>query len=45
MDGRTTLDDDSAGFGMEEVSTVWLPDQSNDRPRYVVTAEVTAIST
>lgn len=45
MDGRTTLATGTAGFGMQEVSCVWLPDPDNDRPRYVVTAEVTAIST
>ncbi len=26
-------------------SVLWLPDPDNDRPRYVVTAEVTAINT
>lgn len=30
--------------GVNVESVVWLPDADNDRPRYVVTAEVTAIS-
>lgn len=29
--------------GASVQSVVWLPDPSNDRPRYVVTAEVTAL--
>ena len=32
-------------FGCNVESVTWLPDPTNDRPRYSVTAEVTAITT
>jgi hypothetical protein len=31
-------------FGANVESVTWLPDPTNDRPRYVLTAEVTAIT-
>jgi hypothetical protein len=31
-------------FGANVESVTWLPDPANDRPRYVLTAEVTAIT-
>jgi hypothetical protein len=44
--GRTALTATVAAFGITVVGgPLWLPDPDNDRPRYVVTAEVTAIST
>lgn len=42
--GRTALDGSVDAFGITEQSCVWLPDADNARPRYSVTAEVTAIS-
>jgi len=44
VNGRTTLKSGVAAFGITVESVVWLPDPDNDRPRYSVTAEVTAIS-
>lgn len=35
--------DGSDVAGITVQSVIWLPDPSNDRPRYVVTAEATAI--
>jgi hypothetical protein len=42
--GRTALTASVDAFGIELAGMNWLPDQDNDRPRYVVTAEVTAIA-
>lgn len=41
--GRTTLSSDVDGFGITVAGVVRAPDPDNGRPRYVVTAEVTAI--
>lgn len=43
--GRTALTASVAAFGIDAVGIGWSPDPDNDRPRYVVTAEVTAVST
>lgn len=43
--GRTALTASVAAFGIDTVGIGWSPDPDNDRPRYVVTAEVTAVST
>lgn len=43
--GRTALSPTVDAAGITVQSVVWLPDPANDRPRYSVTAEVTAIST
>jgi len=43
--GRTALTATVAAFGIEIVGVAWAPDPDDDRPRYVVTAEVTSIST
>lgn len=43
--GRTALSSTVDAAGIVVQSVVWLPDPSNDRPRYSLTAEVTAIST
>jgi hypothetical protein len=43
--GRTALNSSVDAAGIFVQSVVWLPDPANDRPRYSVTAEVTAIST
>lgn len=40
----TPLTADVDAFGIDVQSVIWLPDPANDRPRYTVTAEVTAIS-
>ena len=40
--GSASLTGIEAGVNVESV--LWLPDPDNDRPRYVVTAEVAAIS-
>jgi len=42
--GRTTLATGVDAFGAEVVGVVWLPDADNARPRYSVTAEVTAMA-
>lgn len=42
---RTALSSTVDAAGISVQSVVWLPDPDNDRPRYSVTAEVTAIST
>lgn len=44
IDGRTVLATGTAAFGVSVESTIWLPDPDNDRPRYIVTVEVTVIS-
>lgn len=44
LKNRTALSDDVDAFGIEVLSVVWAPDPEDDRPRYVVTAEVSAIS-
>lgn len=41
---RTELATGIYAFGFNVESSIWLPDPDNDRPRYVVTAEGTAIS-
>jgi hypothetical protein len=41
---RTVVGSTVALFGAHVESVLWLPDPDNDRPRYVVTAEVTAMS-
>jgi hypothetical protein len=43
--GRVALNSSVDAAGIFVQSVVWLPDPANDRPRYSVTAEVTAIST
>jgi len=43
--GRTALTATVAAFGIDVIGMAWAPDPDNDRPRYVVTAEVTAVST
>ena len=42
--GKTELTASVDAFGINVESVVWLPDPNNDRPRYVVTVDVTAIS-
>lgn len=44
VDRRTALTASVHALGISVESVVWLPDPDNDRPRYVVTAEVTALS-
>ena len=44
VNGRTTLTSGVDAFGITVESVVWAPDPDNDRPRYSVTAEVTAIA-
>lgn len=44
ISGRTTLTSGVIGHGAEVAGVVWAPDPDNGRPRYVVTAEVTATS-
>jgi hypothetical protein len=41
----TLLTTGVTAHGVNVESVLWLPDPDNDRPRYSVTAEVTAIST
>lgn len=41
---RTTLTTGVDVFGINVESVVWAPDPDNDRPRYAITAEVTAIA-
>ena len=41
---RTQLAPGVDAFGINVDSVIWAPDPSNDRPRYIVTAEVTAIA-
>lgn len=41
---RTTLTTGVDVFGANVEADIWAPDPDNDRPRYVLTAEVTAIS-
>lgn len=43
MNGPTTLAGGTVGFGVQEAGVIWAPDPDNDRPRYAVTAEVTAV--
>lgn len=43
--GRTPLTAAVAAFGLNVVGRLWLPDQDNDRPRYVLSVEVTSIAT
>lgn len=43
MRDRTVLNPEVDAFGAEVLSVVWSPDPADDRPRYSVTAEVTAI--
>ena len=42
--GRTSLTAGVVAFGLNVESVVWLPDPENDRPRYVITVDVTAMS-
>lgn len=42
--GRTTLASGVDAFGVQVAGVVRAPDPDNGRPRYVVTAEVTSIS-
>lgn len=42
--GRTAMTASVDAFGFVEQTCIWLPDPDNDRPRYSVTAEVTALS-
>lgn len=44
VSNRTALTSAVDVFGIEVVSVVWAPDPEDDRPRYVVTAEVAAMS-
>lgn len=44
VDRRTALSASVDALGISVESVVWLPDPDNDRPRYVVTAEVTTLS-
>lgn len=44
VDHRTALNASVDALSITEVGCVWSPDPDNDRPRYSVTAEVTAIS-
>ena len=44
VDRRTALSADVDALGINVETVVYLPDPDNARPRYVVTAEVTAVS-
>lgn len=41
----TALNDDVTAYGANVASDLWRPDPANDRPRYILTVEVTARST
>lgn len=45
VNGSTVLSGTTIALGINVESVVWLPDPDSDRPRYVVTAEVTAMVT
>jgi len=45
VNGPTLLDAHTTCHGITVESVVWLPNPDDDRPRYVVTAEVTSIRT
>lgn len=45
IDGRTALAPGVAAFGVSVAGVVRAPDPNNGRPRYVITAEVTAMAT
>jgi hypothetical protein len=45
INGRTALSGFVDAFGVAEAGVVFAPDPDNDRPRYVLTAEVTAMAT
>lgn len=40
----TALGSEVAGYGVQEAGVAWAPDPDTGRPRYVVTAEVAALS-
>ena len=42
--GSTTIAPGVDAAGIQVQSAIWMPDPANDRPRYVLTAEVSAIS-